>query len=130
MGAEIDPAGITIGIEDRLTLPYFADASAPMSFRLASGPREAGPFRIPQPTADAPEVEPDILLVPLVAADMSRNRLGQGKGHYDRALARLAARKPILAIGLAWDVQILDELPADAWDVPLDQVVTPTRTLR
>ncbi len=130
VGDEIDPALISEALGERLALPFFASPEAIMTFRAADGVFEAGPFRIPQPARNAPQVEPDVLLVPLVAADLHRNRLGQGKGHYDRALSALSAQKPIRAIGLAWDVQIVDRLPADSWDVPLDLVVTPTRILR
>jgi len=130
IGDEIDPARLHHGLAGRLALPWFAAADAPMMFRQAGGALEPGPFGIPQPAPAAPEMAPDVLLVPLIAADVDRSRLGQGKGHYDRALASLAARKPIRAIGLAWDVQIVAELPTDPWDVPLDLVVTPTRLIR
>ena len=125
MGDEIDPARIGAALGARYALPYFASRDALMSFRLAHTGLEDGPFRIPQPTAEATPVDPDVLLVPLVAADAAGNRLGQGKGHYDRALAGLVERKPILTIGLAWDVQIVAHLAPDPWDVPLDRVVTP-----
>lgn len=125
IGDEIDPAAIGTALGGRYALPYFATRDAAMVFRLVETDLEAGPLRIPQPTAEAALVEPDVLLVPLVAADPAGNRLGQGKGHYDRALAGLVQRKPILTIGLAWDVQIVGHLVADPWDVRLDRVVTP-----
>lgn len=130
VGDEIDPAAIEERLGRPMALPWFADRDAAMIFRLFDGSTEPGPFRIPQPPTDAAAVEPDILLVPLIAADVSRNRLGQGKGHYDRALTELRRRRPILTIGLAWDVQIVERLPVDPWDVQLDRVVTPTRILR
>lgn len=126
VGGEIDPAGVAPAIGDRLALPYFEHARAPMSFRLASGVLDDGPFGIPQPGPQAPHVRPDALIVPLVAADARRHRLGQGKGHYDRALAGLRGAP---AIGVAWDVQIIDHVPTDPWDVALDHVVTPTRVI-
>lgn len=129
VGDEIDPAGLAAALGERLALPWFATRDDPMVFRLAGANLERGPFNIPQPTADATRVEPDVLLVPLVAADPSGHRLGQGKGHYDRALAGLMARKPILTLGLAWDMQIVDRLDPDPWDMPLDRVVTPGRIL-
>lgn len=126
MGDEVDPAGVAPALGSRLALPYFEHRRAPMSFRRAEGPLEDGPFRIPQPGTAAPAVRPDALIVPLIAADSARHRLGQGKGHYDRALAGLRGSP---AIGVAWDVQIIDHVPADPWDVALDHVVTPTRIL-
>ena len=126
MGDEIDPAGVAPALGDRLALPYFEHRRAPMSFRRAEGPLDDGPFRIPQPGAQAAAVRPDALIVPLIAADSARHRLGQGKGHYDRALAGLRGS---MTVGVAWDVQIIDHVPSDPWDVALDHVVTPTRIL-
>lgn len=76
-----------------------------------------------QPPADAPRVAPDAMLVPLLAITPAGVRLGQGKGYYDRALAASTAR----TIALAWDVQITDALPSDAWDMAIDYIATPTR---
>lgn len=129
IGDEIDPSGIAAPLGARLALPWFAARDAPMRFRRAGGALEPGPFRIPQPAADAERVDPDVLIVPLVAADAAGNRLGQGQGHYDRALTGLARAKPIVTLGVAWDVQIVDRLDPDPWDVPLDRVVTPSRVL-
>ena len=65
-------------------------------------------------------VEPDLILVPLIAIDGRGTRLGRGKGHYDRALARLRKGGAQL-VGVGWPFQRLaDEIPADDWDVPLD----------
>lgn len=127
MGHEIDPAPCLS--RATVLLPWFASRDDLMRFRVAGGPLEPGPFGTMQPLADAAEGVPDTLLVPLVAADAHGNRIGQGKGHFDRALAALRAVQPTIAIGLAWDVQILHTLPADSWDQRLDAVVTPTRTL-
>ncbi|KAB7648746.1 5-formyltetrahydrofolate cyclo-ligase [Polymorphobacter fuscus] len=80
-----------------------------------------------EPPADAPQVTPDMLLVPLIAVTPAGVRLGQGQGHYDRALAALRRRAPVRTIGLAWDVQVTDDLPRDDWDIPVDYVATPTR---
>ena len=74
---------------------------------------------------------PGVVFVPLVAFDASGNRLGQGGGYYDRAFAfRQHAeqwRRPLL-VGLAYDFQRVEELPAKPTDVPLDIVVTETET--
>lgn len=129
MGHEVDPAAAIRSSGARAALPWFATRDSPMAFRAADGSLEPGPFGTMQPRFEAAQVVPDVLLVPLVAADTVGNRIGQGKGHFDRTLAALRAAGPVLAIGLAWDVQIFDRLPADEWDQPLDAVVTPTRTL-
>lgn len=83
-----------------------------------------GPSRIPQPGFDAEAVTPDVAFVPLVGFDTALNRLGQGAGHYDRALEMLP---DTLKIGLAWSVQQVDHISAESWDVPLDLIVTEQR---
>ncbi len=69
----------------------------------------------------------DLVLMPLVAFDLQGNRLGMGKGYYDRTLSYLRQRrhwrKPRL-IGVAYEFQKVDALPFQPWDVPLDGVVT------
>lgn len=64
------------------------------------------------------------MFVPCVGFTADGGRLGQGAGHYDRWLA---AHPSAVAIGLAWDCQLVDELPTEPHDHPLDAVVTPTR---
>jgi 5-formyltetrahydrofolate cyclo-ligase len=70
-------------------------------------------------------VDPDLILVPLIAIDGRGTRLGRGKGHYDRALARLRKSGARL-IGVGWQIQRLaDRIPADDWDIPLDAFASP-----
>lgn len=112
-----------------LALPRFAGREAPMTFALHSDPfgetdLEPGPFGLLQPRAEAAAAEPDVLIVPLLGFTADGRRLGQGGGHYDRWLA---AHSSAVAIGLAWDVQLLDDLPHETHDQPLTAVVTPTR---
>ena len=104
-------------------LPWFADPSSPMTFRvwLPSDPLEPGPFGMGQPTGTADEVKPDLLFVPLLAFDTGLRRLGQGGGHYDRWLA---ANDGVPAIGLGWSVQEVEELPPEPHDMPLDAMLT------
>ena len=104
--------------------PAFADHQAMFRF-LAGDPSEAGPWACFQPPLDAPEVHPDLVLVPLVAIDSKGTRLGQGKGHYDRVLGRLRERGALL-IGLGWEVQKVEAIiPAEPWDVNLDGFASP-----
>ncbi len=100
-----------------------------MEFRECKGRNLAGPWGVMQPEGVNVSVKPDLLLVPLVAADPQGNRLGQGQGHYDRALAGLRKNGEIVAIGLAWECQIADSLPADPWDEQLNYIVTPERLI-
>jgi len=89
-----------------------------------------GGFGVQEPGPDAPEVFPTALLVPLLAFDRRGGRIGYGKGHFDRAIAALADKHPILTIGLAYAVQEIDEVPAEPHDRPLDIVVTETELIR
>ncbi len=113
----------------KIALPWFADRAAPMRFREWRNPfvddlLEADPFRSRQPTADSPELVPSIQFCPLVGFSAEGDRLGLGAGHYDRWLAE---HLPQLGSGLAWDCQLVDELPTEPHDRPLDAVITPTR---
>ena len=62
--------------------------------------------------------------MPLVGFTEQGDRIGQGGGFYDRWLA---AHPDTLAIGMAWDVQKVDELPVEDHDMPLTAIITPTR---
>ena len=104
--------------------PAFSDHQSNFRF-LAGEPTEAGPWACFQPPLDAPEVFPDLVLVPLVAIDPHGTRLGQGKGHSDRVAGELREHGALL-IGLGWAVQRLDtEIPDDPWDLPLDGFASP-----
>ncbi|MGB7318768.1 MAG: 5-formyltetrahydrofolate cyclo-ligase [Planktotalea sp.] len=69
-------------------------------------------------------IEPEIVIVPLVAFDRKGGRLGYGGGFYDRTLERLRARRATLAIGFAFASQEADDLPLELTDQPLDMIVT------
>jgi len=104
--------------------PCFANPAKPFRF-LAGDPLEPGPFGIMQPARRHPVVEPDLVLVPLIAVDGRGTRLGRGKGHYDRALVRLKKSGARL-VGIGWPMQrLVETIPADAWDVPLDAFASP-----
>ncbi len=83
---------------------------------------------ISEPGPDTPEVDPDVLFVPLAAFDRRGYRLGYGAGFYDNALAVLRARKPVLAIGVAFALQEVEAVPAEPHDERLDMIVTEQAT--
>ena len=108
----------------RLTFPFFVDRDSRMTFRTGT-PVDPGPWGILQPASDAEIVSPDLILMPLVAVDGSGNRIGMGKGHYDRALPGLREAGATL-IGVGWSFQRIDDtLTPDEWDVPLDGFASP-----
>ena len=122
VGDEIDPRGLARPLAFPRTV-----RGAPLTFHAAPlAACRPGALGIPEPAANAPRVTPRVVLVPLLAVDRSGTRLGQGGGYYDRTLAALRAAGPVLAVGVAWDMQQVDRLPADQWDEPLDALATPS----
>lgn len=87
-----------------------------------------GPFGAVIPATDD-FLEPEILIVPLVAFDATGGRLGYGGGFYDRTLQLLRGRRATLAIGFAFDGQEIDAVPVEATDQPLDMLVTESRVI-
>ena len=135
IGAELDPAPLLarlVAAGARTCLPVLTAKGNPLVFRAWSpGEPLVGRMwgiREPEPTAEI--VEPDILLVPLLAFDAAGWRLGYGGGYYDRTLARLRALKPVVAIGLAFDEQQVDHVPRGPFDQPLDWVLTASGAFR
>lgn len=108
----------------RLAFPFFVDRDSRMTFR-AGTPVDPGPWGILQPAADCEILVPDLILMPLVAVDGWGNRIGMGKGHYDRAMPGLREAGARL-IGCGWGFQRVEQpLEADPWDIPLDGFASP-----
>jgi 5-formyltetrahydrofolate cyclo-ligase len=130
MRAEIDPLPAMAAHDGPLCLPVVQGRGLPLQFR-AWHPGVAlveGPFRAMVPAA-GDWLEPEVLIVPMLAFDRRGYRLGYGGGFYDRTLAALRATGPRLAIGFAFAVQEVEEVPTDATDEPLDMIVTEAFTL-
>jgi 5-formyltetrahydrofolate cyclo-ligase len=127
LGSEISPLAAmeeARAVGRIVAFPAFDNPAKPFKFR-AGDPLQPGPFGIMQPKRSAPVVEPDLILVPLIAIDGRGTRLGRGKGHYDRALVHLHKMR-VQLIGVGWSLQSLaDTIPADEWDVPLDGFASP-----
>lgn len=87
-----------------------------------------GAFRIEEPQGDdiTDPALMELIIVPAMAYDRKGNRLGRGKGYYDRLLPRSKA----LRIGVAYDFQLVDELETDPFDQPVDIVITESGTYR
>tara|TARA_R110000868_G_scaffold29558_8_gene109975 strand:- start:1051 stop:1623 length:573 start_codon:yes stop_codon:yes gene_type:complete len=129
---EIDPRPLMAALVARgacLALPVVDRPGQPLKFRewRDDDPLQRRAFGLMEPLENAPELVPDILLVPLLAIDADGNRLGFGKGYYDRTLAALRAHGAPVAVGLAYEAQIVPAVPVDVFDQPLDRVVTEVR---
>jgi 5-formyltetrahydrofolate cyclo-ligase len=113
-------------------LPIVVKLGHPLEFRRWY-PGEAtvpGKWDIPRPPDTSPLVEPDVLLVPLLAFDRTGFRLGYGGGFYDRTLELLRSKKPVTAIGIGYAAQEVDRVPHDAHDQKLDFVMTEKELIR
>ena len=129
MRSEINPVPLMHKLADqgaRLALPVVIGRGRPLVFRAWAfhEPLGAGVWGIREPHADAPEVLPDIVLVPLAAFDRAGHRLGYGARYYDLTLEALRARKKIVAVGVAYASQQIDAVPTEPHDQALDYVLT------
>lgn len=115
----------------RVALPVVREQDLILSeIRSFEGDLAPGKFGILEPKAVVP-VEPEkieMAVVPGVAFDERGNRIGFGKGYYDRLLKRLGRTIP--KIGLAYEFQVVPKIPAGEWDVPIHLIVTEKRTIR
>jgi len=104
-------------------------------------PMTKNKYGILEPVLDVSQVCPlnqlDVLFTPLVAFDSSGTRLGMGGGFYDRTMANWYKEKKagtthvktikFHAIGLAHDCQQVDKIPTEIWDIPLAEIITPSK---
>lgn len=112
-------------------LPVVGAPRTPLTFRRwrVGDPLVPAQMGLSEPDAASPSVEPTVMLVPLLAADPAGNRLGYGGGYYDLTLQAARAQRPVTAIGIAFDAQIVQAVPYDESDQPLDWIVTEKRVI-
>ncbi len=132
--SEISPLPLLRRLADAgasLALPVVVGRGQPLVMRAWSfgAPLVSGVWGIREPAADAPELNPDILIVPLLAFDRRGHRIGYGAGYYDMTIARLRAIKPVTAIGIAFGSQEIAAVPATPRDARLDLVLTERETI-
>jgi 5-formyltetrahydrofolate cyclo-ligase len=92
-------------------------------------PLKINKFGIPEPVSSK-IFYPDILLIPLVAYDVSLNRLGYGGGYYDRYIEKIEKVKKVLKIGLAFSFQKISSIPINQYDKRLDFIVNEKEILK
>jgi 5-formyltetrahydrofolate cyclo-ligase len=132
--SELDLRPLMLGLHERgcvIALPVVKARRAALVFRhwFPGMELEQGNFGVLTPPSSAPELDPDWLLVPLLAFDAAGYRLGYGGGFYDITLAALRARKSVFAIGVAYDGQQVKAVPRDPDDARLDGILTEKRVL-
>jgi 5-formyltetrahydrofolate cyclo-ligase len=128
-GEEINPEILLNHLREQghvICLPVVEGKGQPLSFHRyepgdALRPNSMG---ILEPLPTVPKTEPEVVLVPLLAFDAVRNRLGYGGGFYDRTISALRAYKTITAIGVGYSYQEIANVPIEPHDVQLDKIVT------
>ena len=125
MRTEIDPLPAMAAHQGPVCVPVIPGKGVPLRFREWSPgcAMEAGEFGALIP-AEGAWLEPQVLIVPLLAFDRRGFRLGYGGGFYDRTLERLRARHPVLAVGFAFASQEVEAVPTEPTDQRLDAIVT------
>ena len=129
MKTEINPIPLLRKLADagaQLALPAIAGRGKPLIMRAwkFGDPLKSGQWGIREPMPEAPEVAPDILIVPLAAFDRAGHRIGYGAGYYDMTINALRAKKKVVAIGIAFAAQEIPKVPATERDARLDLVLT------
>jgi 5-formyltetrahydrofolate cyclo-ligase len=127
--SEINPLPLMHKLADagaRLALPVVVGRGKPLTMRSWQWGEQLVPgvWGIREPGPAAATVEPDIVLVPLLAFDRSGYRIGYGAGYYDSTIAQLRAKKPIAAVGIAFAAQEIETVPRTDFDAQLDLVLT------
>ena len=134
MGDEFDVRPLMIRLFELghvCALPVVVERGGALVFRRwRPGDRlaEAG-FGTHEPGAQAGEAVPDIVLAPLLAFDDAGRRLGYGGGFYDRTLRALRAARRVIAVGVGYQAQRVDEVPSGDGDEKLDWIVTEERAI-
>lgn len=132
---EVDPARVMAFLSAQhmqLSLPVVVIDNSPLLFReykTGDALNANNRYKIPEPENDKAEVTPVIILVPLLGFDRKGNRMGSGKGLYDRTIQNLRRHNAVIAIGLAFAEQELMQIRAEKHDQRLNIIVTPREVI-
>ncbi len=134
LGSELDPRPLLNHLHERglaCTLPATVRPGAPLAFRRWTPHTQlaAAGYGTVAPPPEAEILTPELILVPLLAVDAKGMRLGHGAGYYDLSLRALRARGRVVAVGLAYDGQLVEAVPADDGDERLDWLVSERRAI-
>jgi 5-formyltetrahydrofolate cyclo-ligase len=114
-------------MDQQVLLPVVVAAGQALRFhRWAPGDDLVpGPLGTATPCPDRPTGVPEIMLVPLLAFDRGKRRLGYGGGFYDRTIAGLrASGRELVTIGIGYAELEIEQVPTDPWDQSLDLILT------
>jgi 5-formyltetrahydrofolate cyclo-ligase len=128
-GSEVSPRILAEQLAEAgwiLALPSVEGESGAMVFRRwdRAAPLIRDEIGLHAPSAENDILEPDLVIVPLLAFDRDGVRLGQGGGYYDRALEALKARREVFVLGLGYSGQETANLPREPHDQALDAILT------
>ncbi|MGB2318944.1 MAG: 5-formyltetrahydrofolate cyclo-ligase [Candidatus Puniceispirillum sp.] len=129
--SELSPLPLIARLADlsiQTAMPITPAPGNPLDFRLwATGDiLDDGPYDTKQPAASAAVCQPDVILAPMLAFDSACWRLGYGGGFYDRSIGGLRqAGHKVVAIGIAFSGQQVEQVPTGSYDMALDAVLTP-----
>ena len=110
----------------KIVLPV-VESSKLMSFKpwVYGDPLYVSKFGILEPEKSKKKIIPDLIIVPIVAFDNDLNRIGYGKGYYDRSLFKFnKIRKKIISLGVAYSFQKSKRIPVEKHDFKLDYIFT------
>ena|SRR5581483_11812485 len=129
MRSEINPLPLMKALAEKgaqLALPKIAGRGKPLIMRAWTwgAPLDTGQWGIREPKAEYPEIDPDIVLVPMLVFARTGHRIGYGAGYYDRTIGGLRSRKKVTAVGIAFAMQEVPTVPATEHDARLDLVLT------
>jgi len=112
----------------RLSLPVIMSRDEPMIFRpwQIEELLVSAVHKIKVPPNKGLSATPELIIVPLLAFDKNGYRLGYGGGYYDRTLAQIRGERRVIAMGLAYDFQEVNAIPAESYDQHLDMLLTPS----
>lgn len=125
MRTEIDPVAAMAAHQGPVCVPVIVAPAQALRFRewTPGCAMQMGEFGAEIPV-DGAWIEPQVLIVPLLAFDARGFRLGYGGGFYDRTLEALRARRPTIAVGFAFSAQEMEVVPIDETDQRLNAIVT------
>lgn len=129
--SELDPLPVMAAHPGAVAVPVIEGQGLPLRFRRWTPEAVLVPGALGVSVPEqGEEILPEAVIVPLLAWDRRGFRMGYGGGFYDRTLAALRARGPVLAVGFAFSGQELPDVPVDGFDQRLDAVVTEQGVLR